>query len=64
MTSYATFLTVIFDTKEEVQKAYDVLKENSTTIYPIESTTFSSCRVVFIDKFGLRWGLMIEQTER
>ncbi len=23
-----------------------------------------SCEVVFIDKFGFRWGLMTEQTER
>jgi PhnB protein len=57
-------LTVTFDTKEEVVKAYEVLKEGSTTIYPIHSTTYSSCIVVFIDKFGFRWGLMTEQTER
>ena len=57
-------LTVSFDTKEEVVKAYEVLKEGSTTIYPIHSTTYSSCMVTFIDKFGFCWGLMTEQTER
>jgi PhnB protein len=57
-------LTVSFDTKEEVVKAYEVLKDGSTTIYPVHSTTYSSCVVVFIDKFGFRWGLMTEQTER
>ena len=57
-------LTVTFDTSEEVKKAYDILKEGSTTIYPMHSTTYSSCIVVFIDKFGFRWGLMTEQTER
>lgn len=56
-------LVVTFDTKEEVINAYDVLKEGSETIYPIHSTTYSSCEVVFIDKFGFRWGLMTEQTE-
>jgi PhnB protein len=63
-TSLSLSLTMTFDTKEEVQKAYDVLKENSTTIYPLQSTSYSSCMVVFIDKFGFRWGLMTEQTER
>ncbi len=60
----ALSLTVIFDTKDEVKKAYDILKEDSQTIYPIRSTTYSSCMVVFIDKFGFRWGLMTEQTIR
>ena len=57
-------LTVTFDTSDEVKKAYNILKEGSTTIYPIHSTTYSSCEVVFIDKFGFRWGFMTEQTER
>lgn len=52
------------DTKEEVQRAYDVLKEGSQTIYPMEATPFSACRVVFLDRFGMRWGIMTEQTER
>lgn len=62
--STALSLTVTFDTKEEVKKAYDILKEGSVTIYPIHSTSYSSCMVVFIDKFGFRWGLMTEQTQR
>ncbi len=57
-------LTITFDTSDEVKKAYDILKEGCTTIYPIHSTTYSSCEVVFIDKFGFRWGFMTEQTER
>lgn len=57
-------LTVTFDTKEEVKAVYDVLKEDSETIYPMHSTTYSSCMVTLIDKFGFRWGLMTEQTDR
>ena len=63
-TCYSNFLTIMYDTKEEVQAAYAVLKEGSTTIYPMEATPYSSCRVVFVDKFGIRWGIMTEQTER
>ena len=63
-TCYSNFLTLMYDTKEEVQAAYALLKEGSTTIYPMEATPNSACRVVFVDKFGIRWGIMTEQTER
>ena len=52
-TCYSNFLTIMYDTKEEVQSAY-----------PLEATPYSSCRVVFVDQFGIRWGIMTEQTER
>ena len=61
---YSNFLTVMYDTKEEVQRAYEIMKEGSKTIYRMEATPYSSCRVVFVDKFGIRWGIMTEQTER
>ena len=61
---YSNFLTVMYDTKEEVQRAYKLMKEGSTTIYKMEATPYSSCRVVFVDRFGIRWGIMTEQTER
>jgi PhnB protein len=55
------FLTITFETKEEVQRAYGILSEGSTTLAPMKSTTYSSCVVSFIDRFGFRWGLMTEQ---
>ena len=62
--STALSLVITFDTKEEVIKAYDVMQEGSETIYPMHSTTYSSCEVALIDRFGFRWGLMTEQPER
>lgn len=59
----ALSLVVTFDTKAEVLRAYDALKDGCTLIYPVHSTTYSSCEVVLIDKFGFRWGLMTEQPE-
>ena len=53
----------MYDTKEEVQRAYEIMKDGSKTIYKMEATPYSSCRVVFVDKFGIRWGIMTEQTE-
>ncbi len=32
-TCYSNFCTIMYDTKEEVQHAYDILKEGSKTIY-------------------------------
>ena len=61
---YSNFLTIMYDTKEEVQRAYALMKEGSTTIYEMAATPYSSCRVVFVDRFGIRWGIMTEQTER
>ena len=63
-TCYSNFLTIMYDTKEEVQRAYEIMKEGSKTIYQLEATPYSSCRVVFVDRFGIRWGTMTEQTER
>ena len=60
---YSNFLTIMYDTKEEVQRAYEVMKAGSKTIYEMEATPYSSCRVVFVDKFGIRWGIMTEKTQ-
>ena len=58
--SISHFLTVTFDTPEEVKRAYEVLEEGATVIYPLHSTTYSSCTASIVDKFGFRWGLMME----
>jgi PhnB protein len=59
--SVSQFLTVTFDTPEEVKMAYEVLIEGGTIIYPLHSTTYSSCMASIVDKFGFRWGLMTER---
>ena len=61
---YSNFLTMMYDVKEEVQRAYEIMREGSKTIYTMETTPYSSCRVFFVDRFGIRWGIMAEQTER
>lgn len=58
------FLTVTFDTADEVKQAFKILSDEGTTIYPLRSTTYSSYVGTLIDKFGFRWGLMTEQTDR
>jgi PhnB protein len=56
------FLTITFEDAASVKGAYEVLKEGSTIVYRMASTTYSSCFVSLIDKFGIRWALMTEQS--
>lgn len=60
----SVFLTVTFPTAPEVRQAFAVLEQGGTVIYPLRSTTYSSCMGSLIDPYGFRWGLMTEQTER
>ena len=63
-TSTALFLTVTMDTKEDVLRVFNVMKDGCKIINPPHSTTYSSCSVNFIDKFGIRWVIMTEQPDR
>jgi PhnB protein len=60
----SVFLTVTFEDAAGVKGAYEVLKEGCTIVYPMISTTYSSYFVSLIDKFGIRWALMTEQTDK
>lgn len=62
--SCALSLTVTMETKADVVKAFEALKDGSKVIYPLHSTTYSSATCSLIDKFGFRWVIMTEQTER
>lgn len=58
------FLVITFEDAASVKRAYEVLKEGGTIVHPMVSTTYSSCFVSLVDKFGIRWVLMTEQTDR
>jgi len=57
-------LVITFETADEVKTAYKTISDGAFIITPMKSTTYSSCFVSLIDKFGMRWELMTEQTER
>ena len=50
------------DTKEQVMEAYQVMKEGALIREQPQSTTYSSCFVSLVDRFGIRWEIMTEQT--
>ncbi len=58
------FCVIILDTKEEVLKIYKKIESESTIINPLHSTTYSSAEANFIDKFGIRWVIMTEGTDK
>lgn len=60
----ASFIAITFDSREEVEKAFAVLAVGGEVLVPLRRTTYSSCVGNVIDRFGARWGLLTEQTER
>jgi PhnB protein len=60
----SVFLTITFEDAPSVKRAYEILQEGGTIVSPMVSTTYSSCFVSLIDKFGIRWVLMTEQTDK
>lgn len=57
-------LVVTFGTRREVLDAYEILSDGAEILSPIQSTTYSSCFVSLVDRFGIRWELMTEQPDR
>ena len=57
-------LAITFNTAEQVRRASELLLEGGQVIHPLQRTTYSSCFISLRDKFGMRWELMTEQTER
>lgn len=61
---HSVSLVVTFESAPEVKKSYGMLEDGATIIHELQTTTYSSCFVSLIDRFGIRWELMTEQTER
>lgn len=54
------FLAIIFDTVEEAERTFDILKESATIIQLPHKTDFATCMSELKDKFGFKWFLMVE----
>ncbi len=53
-------LLVSFDRKEDVIDVYTILKDGATIITPMQETSYSSCFVSLVDRYGVRWELIKE----
>ena len=54
------FLAVMFNTVEEVETTFDILKEGGTIMQPPHKPDFATCMSELKDKFGFRWFLMVD----
>lgn len=54
------FLTVVFDTVAEVERAFNILKEGGIVIQVPHKPDFATCMSELKDKFGFKWFLMVD----
>ena len=54
------FLAVVFDTAEEAERAFKILKKGGVTIQPPHKPDFATFMSEVKDKFGFRWFLMVD----
>ncbi len=52
-------LSLKFKNEDELKKAYSLMETDSRTIYPMSTEDYTACQVVFIDKYGVRWGFWV-----
>jgi len=58
--SDSLFLSVVFDSVEEVKRAFFILKEDGTIIQTPHKAGFATCMSELKDKFGFKWFLMVD----
>lgn len=56
-------LVLVFKDLEELQNVFNVLSERGTIVAPLEKTFFSESMGEVIDKFGIRWLIMMTDEE-
>jgi PhnB protein len=62
-TDVAVHLIIMFKNTDELLSCYENMKPDSITIDPLEELPYSKLAVQFIDKFGVLWGFMVEESE-
>jgi PhnB protein len=59
----AVHLIIMFANTDELLACYEIMKPDSITIDPLEELPYSKLAVQFIDKYGVQWGFMVEETK-
>jgi len=52
-------VSINFDTKEEFEKAFNILKDNAKVLLQPEATFFAEYYTTFEDKFGVTWQFLL-----
>ena len=59
----AVHLIIMFPNTEKLLACYEIMKSDSIAIDPMAELTYSKLAVQFIDKYGVQWGFMVEESE-
>lgn len=61
-TDCAVALIVTFESAAELLACYETLKPGGIVIDPPEKLSYTELGLQFIDRFGVQWGFMVEET--
>ena len=59
VSSFTGNVRTLFEQQNQ-KDCYEILKPDSVTVYPLEKLPYTELSVVFVDKFGVTWGFMVE----
>lgn len=55
-------IVITFDSGDEVKNAYELLAMGGEVLQQLTETTYSGCFTSIVDRFGVRWELMTENS--
>ncbi|MGI6188301.1 MAG: VOC family protein [Clostridiales bacterium] len=61
-TDIAIHLIVTFKNEDDLLSCYDKMKDGSIIIDPLEALPYTPLAVQFIDKYGVQWGFMVDES--
>ena len=50
---------IVFNTIEDLNKAWDIMKDEAEIIFEPQETRWSVCEAILTDKFGFTWGFIV-----
>ncbi|WP_238323049.1 VOC family protein [Gorillibacterium massiliense] len=56
---FAQFV-IAFSRRSDLERAFDLMKDENLIVAPMRQTDFTACTVGFWDKFGIRWGFILQ----
>jgi len=55
-------IVMIFTTEDSLMKSYKIMQEGMVIIDPLRKASYSPLVTVFIDRFGIQWAFMVDES--
>ena len=52
---------IVFDNLDQMMESWEIMKEGGEIRFPPQKTEASICEAILKDKFGITWGMMVDQ---